>query len=424
MTQLLPLREVPSNSQTHDGLTMNANYRHDQGADMHETNGAQLPKEVQPTNEPAEMRYYDLVKNWRKVKRYLNDKHLNAILVRDFNRFTYGAWGKKFQEGMYPINFGSFCEWRMRHKGRPPGFWRYVSHSACHWLVNFALKLAMLVEPDKQWRIITSNKHSTVWDGDRTLFEFNFQAFGIRPQECFESARDLKLAPGAELQVGWPEHYVMEMMRKLSYASFESQRGLYVYETAVKCAAEMYSGVYPKHILCEFAWNCWINGKRSFKPDEKLTVDLLLPFIDMGILVITKGMYIEPDSVNIDRGTLYRDYEFRFRYSVMLGFLAACWAVKHAASVQVTIERLQDDRIWSLSPSQQRWMFPFLTQLVVKEEDLKGIVEFAAKEPIQRAVLLKVAQKAAKAAKKHREDQERWRQRSQVVTRVQEQVVA
>ena len=40
-----------------------------------------------------------------------------------------------------------------------------MKHAACHWLVNFALELAQLVEPDRKWRIITSDKHSTVWDG-------------------------------------------------------------------------------------------------------------------------------------------------------------------------------------------------------------------------------------------------------------------
>jgi hypothetical protein len=31
--------------------------------------------------------YYDLKKNWPKVRRHLQDKELNDILVRDFNKF-------------------------------------------------------------------------------------------------------------------------------------------------------------------------------------------------------------------------------------------------------------------------------------------------------------------------------------------------
>ena len=32
------------------------------------------------------------------------------------------------------------------------------------------------------WRIITSVKHSTLWDGKRLLFDFNFSAMGIPRQ--------------------------------------------------------------------------------------------------------------------------------------------------------------------------------------------------------------------------------------------------
>jgi hypothetical protein len=54
----------------------------------------------------------------------------------------------------------------------------------------------MLVMPERPWRIITSVKHSTVWDGEETLFDFNFQAFGIDANECFEMALEKELAPG------------------------------------------------------------------------------------------------------------------------------------------------------------------------------------------------------------------------------------
>jgi hypothetical protein len=44
----------------------------------------------------------------------------------------------------------------------------------------------MLAEPDRQSRIITSNGHSTVWDGRDTLFEFNWQALDELPEDCFQ----------------------------------------------------------------------------------------------------------------------------------------------------------------------------------------------------------------------------------------------
>src|SRR5262245_12737081 len=117
--------------------------------------------------------YYDLKKNWRRVRRHLSDPILNAILVEDFNKYTFGRWNKPFRHGDYPADFES-CDWRYSRRCEDPnfrfcGYMRYVKHSACHWVVNFALRLAMLVEPNREWRIITSGDHSTVWDGRDTL---------------------------------------------------------------------------------------------------------------------------------------------------------------------------------------------------------------------------------------------------------------
>lgn len=134
------------------------------------------------------MRYYDLKRHWtRRIEPHLADAKLNDVLVRDFNLFTYGRWRQPFAYGQFPREFES-CDWCWDHRGPEPRFWRYVKHPACHWLVNFNLRLAQLVEPGREWRILTSDKHSTVWDGDRTLFDLNFLALGVPPDECFRLA--------------------------------------------------------------------------------------------------------------------------------------------------------------------------------------------------------------------------------------------
>jgi hypothetical protein len=68
----------------------------------------------------------------------------------------------------------------------------------------------MLVMPERPWRIITSEKHSTVWDGGDLIFDFNFQAFGIDPNECFADAADNELPPGKYLRVYFAEHYSVD----------------------------------------------------------------------------------------------------------------------------------------------------------------------------------------------------------------------
>jgi hypothetical protein len=144
------------------------------------------------------MRYYDLKRHWtKKIEPHLTNKELNEILVRDMDELSRLRWGRRFVHGEYPCEHGS-CAWRLDHRGPPPRFWDYTRHGACDWLVDFNLKLATLVEPKRRWRIVTSDKHSTVWDGAHTLFEFNFLAFGIPAQECFDSAfnEGMVLPPG------------------------------------------------------------------------------------------------------------------------------------------------------------------------------------------------------------------------------------
>ena len=153
-------------------------------------------------------KYYDLKKNWRRVRPHLADKELNDILVRDFNKYTFGRWGEEFTHGCLPCEF-ECCDWDQVKRGRRPAFWNYTKHSACHWLVNFNLRLAMLVMPDRAWRIITSAKHSTVWDGDELIFDFNFQAFGVDPNECFDLAFHEELPPGKYKRVYWAAHYTV-----------------------------------------------------------------------------------------------------------------------------------------------------------------------------------------------------------------------
>ena len=50
----------------------------------------------------------------------------------------------------------------------------------------------------------------TVWDGERLLFDFNFQAMGISPKECFERAFEKELQPGKLMQVHMAEHYTLD----------------------------------------------------------------------------------------------------------------------------------------------------------------------------------------------------------------------
>jgi len=152
-------------------------------------------------HEIESMKFYPVVKNWtRKICQHLENPDLQKVLVSDFNKYTTGRWGERFRLGQYPDQFES-CDWRWSVRGKHPRYFQYVKHGACHWLVNFNLTLAQLVEPKKEWRIVTSRIHSTVWDGEHTLFDLNGLAlFKGGAPECFVLAA---LAPGSrELALG------------------------------------------------------------------------------------------------------------------------------------------------------------------------------------------------------------------------------
>ena len=67
---------------------------------------------------------------------------------------------------------------------------------ACHWIVNTLLYTANIAFPKEQWQIITSDRHSTVWDGKQTFFDMNFMALKVPAQYCAEVTL---LAPDSEV---------------------------------------------------------------------------------------------------------------------------------------------------------------------------------------------------------------------------------
>ena len=152
-------------------------------------------------------RYFDPIKNWHRIRPHLAE--VEHVLVRDFNKFTWGRSRKKFQPGQFPHEFES-CGWYLDHRGPKPAYWWYVKHAASAWLVNHSLELARRVRPKDQWHILSSSQHSTVYNGHGLLFDLTFQALGISAREAYERARNPDgeiLPPGKHLPVYLAEHH-------------------------------------------------------------------------------------------------------------------------------------------------------------------------------------------------------------------------
>jgi hypothetical protein len=135
------------------------------------------------------VRYYDIPGNWRRIREHIKNPVVQKVLIRDFSKYVFGRWQKPFTSGMLPAAF-DHCDWRCDHPGRRPPYWQYAVSGACHWLVNFEMEVAKRVAPKQQWGIITSSRHSLVWDGDEMIFAFGFLAFGTPADKCFALAAD------------------------------------------------------------------------------------------------------------------------------------------------------------------------------------------------------------------------------------------
>ncbi len=114
------------------------------------------------------MRHYGMARRWRRIRPHLSDPRVVAALDRDIAILVEGD-GEVYTPGDLPAKHCML--------DRTPGcpWWDYTCYASCHWLVNFNLRLVELAEPGRGWRVVRSDIHSTVWDGDNTLFDINME---------------------------------------------------------------------------------------------------------------------------------------------------------------------------------------------------------------------------------------------------------
>jgi hypothetical protein len=158
---------------------------------------------VQKTPHPEidSMKFYPVVKNWsRKICPHLDNPTLQKVLVSDFNKYTTGRWGKRFRLGAISSRLRELwlemgCSWQT-----PKVL------SVCEsWRLSLASQLQSYIGAtrgsEKRMACRNSLIHSTVWDGEHTLFDLNGMAlFNGDAPECFVLAA---LAPGSrELALG------------------------------------------------------------------------------------------------------------------------------------------------------------------------------------------------------------------------------
>lgn len=157
------------------------------------------------------MEYYDIQKNWRKLKPHFQAEDLQVVWQEGLSRFeyirAYDNWKKGFRsdkpfEMWKPSKFElptttESCDWRAMYpertgkRGPQPAYFDYVRHGACHYMVDFYWHVANRALPEYDWIVVSSDTHSTVWAvGTDILFDPQFLALGIDADEAWEMASD------------------------------------------------------------------------------------------------------------------------------------------------------------------------------------------------------------------------------------------
>ena len=143
--------------------------------------------------------FYPIQKRWRKLGPIYRSPEAKAIWLpemMDYQRQRMEDLGVQYaypedNPDLRPADWES-CDWRL-DRGKPgpePAFWQYLTHGSCHWMANLSLFVAQIAEPKRTWRIITSELHSTVWDGAETLWDPQFQALGVTATDAWDRAAD------------------------------------------------------------------------------------------------------------------------------------------------------------------------------------------------------------------------------------------
>ena len=148
---------------------------------------------------PAGMKYVDIQKIWRKAGPVYRSEEARRIWLGEMEAYrlaSFESWSAiqgsersfpPFVNNLLPKQYDSM-DWRYHRRGARPGYWDYVCSGACHWTVNLNLFVAMKVQPDLPWCIVTSSKHSTVWDGQKSIWDASFLAMGVPVAEAWKMA--------------------------------------------------------------------------------------------------------------------------------------------------------------------------------------------------------------------------------------------
>lgn len=167
---------------------------------------------------PEGLKHYNLSRNWHKfspeapVARQRLDRdlriyaHHRALEAEDhYRKLGYKNYSSSigYEVGTMPAELDSRCY--AIKAGRPKGYADYILGGGCHWVCNWLLSCIEQVEPNKPWRIVTSDLHTCLWDGNRVLLDITYQGLDLSIEDSYWNTMCQPsyqcLEPGQELEL-------------------------------------------------------------------------------------------------------------------------------------------------------------------------------------------------------------------------------
>lgn len=154
---------------------------------------------------PRHIRFYDIGTQWNKLRPIFRAPETRDVWFYEMclwyhypmcSESLLETFDTIHQDKRYPRCFTD-CEWR-KAQGEEPEWFNWACENACHYLVSLNLFVAQTIAPKRKWRIVSSDLHSTVWDGETTLFDINAYCFKEDIVETWElaTAENTQLEPG------------------------------------------------------------------------------------------------------------------------------------------------------------------------------------------------------------------------------------
>ena len=133
---------------------------------------------------PEDLTYFNVSKYWDKLNPIYETDEIKEIALYKLNAYLKvkakddGYTFKPLTEFVYPCDYNSdfwICDGRKRRLK----YFNWVLHRACHWMAPINLEVIVKALPDREWRLVYSDFHSTVFDGKRTVYDLNYKAWGV-----------------------------------------------------------------------------------------------------------------------------------------------------------------------------------------------------------------------------------------------------